>query len=76
MNLTPKKFLPLASLGVQILSCLVVPVVAMAALQRGRIKSYLRSTMVQEKFTLHVHNDSIDSVDLVEVVKQFVSGNE
>ena len=49
---------------------------AMAALQRVRIKSYLRSTMEQERFTLHVHNDSIDSADLVEVAKQFVSGNE
>ena len=26
--------------------------------------------------TLHVHNDWIDSVDLVEVANQFVSGNE
>ena len=26
--------------------------------------------------TLHVHNDSIDSVDLVEVANQFVSGKE
>ena len=45
-----------------------------------RIKSYLRSTMGQERLnhlmTLHVHNDSIDSVDLVEVANQFVSGNE
>ena len=32
--------------------------------------------MVQERFTLHVHNDSIDSVDLVEVAKLFVSGSE
>ena len=26
--------------------------------------------------TLHVHNDSIDFVDLVEVANQFVCGNE
>ena len=52
----------------------------MAALRRGRIKSYLKSTLGQERLnhlmTLNVHNDSIDSVDLVEVADQFVSGNE
>ena len=45
-----------------------------------RIKSYLRSTMGQERLnhlmTLHVHNDSIDTLDLVEVANQFVSDNE
>ena len=45
-----------------------------------RIKTYLRSTMGKERLnhlmTLHVHNDTIDAVDLVEVANQFVSGNE
>ena len=45
-----------------------------------QIKSYLRSTMGQERLnrlmTLHVHNDLIGSLDLVEVANQFVIGNE
>ena len=63
--------------GVQILPCRMVPIVAMAALRRGRIESYLRSVIRQERLnhfmTLNLHNDSIDFVDLVEVANQLVA---
>ena len=45
-----------------------------------RIKSYLRSTMGQERLnylmTLHVHKESTDSLNLVQVANEFVSGKE
>ena len=45
-----------------------------------RVKSYLRSTMGQERLnhlmTLHVHKESTDSLNLVQVANEFVCGNE
>ena len=45
-----------------------------------RVKSYLRSTMGQERLnhlmTLHVHKESTDSLNLVQVVNEFVCGNK
>ena len=45
-----------------------------------RVKSYLRSTMGQERLnylmTLHVHKESTDSLNLVQVANEFVSDNE
>ena len=45
-----------------------------------RVKSYLRSTMGQERLSnllmLHVHKDLTDSLDLLEVANSFVSDSE
>jgi len=45
-----------------------------------RIKSYLRSTMRQDRLnhlmTLHIYQDKLDSLDLVSVANDFVSLNE
>ena len=45
-----------------------------------RIKTYLRSTMKQERLNslmiLHVHKDFIDALDLSLVANEFVEGNE
>ena len=44
-----------------------------------RIKTYLRSTMKQERLNslmvLHVHKDLIDALDLSQVANEFVEGN-
>ena len=45
-----------------------------------RVKSYLRSTMGQERLNhlmiLHVHKELTQSLNLVQVMNDFVSGNE
>ena len=45
-----------------------------------RVKSYLRLTMGQERLnylmTLHVHKESADSLNLVQIANEFVSVNE
>ena len=45
-----------------------------------RIKTYLRSTMKQERLNslmvLHVHKDLIDALDLSQVANEFVEGND
>ena len=45
-----------------------------------RIKSYLRSTMRQDRLnhlmTLHIYQDKLDNLDLVSVANEFVSLNE
>ena len=45
-----------------------------------RIKTYLRSTMSQERLnnllTLHVHQNYTDSLDLVEIANEFITGSE
>ena len=45
-----------------------------------RVKSYLRSTMGQERLnhlmTLYVHKESTDSLNLVQIANEFVQGNE
>ena len=45
-----------------------------------RIKTYLRSTMKQERLNslmvLHVHKDLIDALDLLQVANEFVEGND
>ena len=46
-----------------------------------RVKSYLRSTMTQERLlnhmmVLHVHKDMTDSLNLQQVANDFVAGRE
>ena len=45
-----------------------------------QLKSYLRSTMTQERLNnilvLHVHNDLTDNLNLTEVANEFVMGSE
>ena len=42
-----------------------------------RVKSYLRSTMgLNHLMTLHVHKESTDSLNLVQIANEFVQGNE
>ena len=45
-----------------------------------RIKSYLRSTMSQQRLNhlmlLHVHKDRTDGLDLVDVANDFIVGSE
>ena len=45
-----------------------------------RLKSYLRSTMTQERLNnilvLHVHNDLTDNLNLTEVANEFVMSSE
>ena len=45
-----------------------------------RLKSYLRSTMTQERLNsilmLHVHNDLTDNLNLTEIGNEFVTGSE
>ena len=45
-----------------------------------RIKSYLRSTMSQQRLNhlmlLHVHKDRTDGLDLVDVANDFIFGSE
>ena len=45
-----------------------------------RIKTYLRSTMTQERlnhsFMLNAHKSRVDSLDLVQIAKSFISVNE
>ena len=45
-----------------------------------RIKSYLRSTMLQQRFNhlmlLHVHNDHTDGLKLVDIANEFITGSE
>ena len=45
-----------------------------------RIKSYLRSTMGQERLNhlmlLHLHKEKLDKLDLVFIANEFVSGSE
>ena len=45
-----------------------------------RIKTYLRSTMKQERLNslivLHVHKDLIDALDLSQAANEFVEGND
>ena len=45
-----------------------------------RVKSYLRSTMTQEKMynlmILNVHKELTEEIDLFDIAKEFISGNE
>ena len=45
-----------------------------------RIKSYLRSTMSQQRLNhlmvLHVHSDHTDKLNLVDVANEFIADNE
>ena len=45
-----------------------------------RIKSYLRSTMSQQRLdhlmVLHVHSDHTDKLNLVDVANEFIADNE
>ena len=42
-----------------------------------RIKTYLRTTMTQESLMLlHVHQELIDKIDLLEVAEEFVSDSK
>ena len=45
-----------------------------------RIKSYLHSTMLQQRFNhlmlLHVHNDHTDGLKLVDIANEFITGSE
>ena len=46
-----------------------------------RIKTYLRSTMTQQRLTdhlmlLHVHKSHTDSLNLVDVANDFIAGND
>ena len=45
-----------------------------------RIKSYLRSTMGQERLNhlmlLHLHKEKLDKLDLVFIANEFVSGSK
>jgi hypothetical protein len=45
-----------------------------------RIKTYLRSTMTQERlnhsFMLNAHKSRIDNLDLIQIAKLFISVNE
>ena len=45
-----------------------------------RVKTYLRSTMGQERLNhlmiLNVHKDHTDSIDIVDIAKQFISDSE
>ena len=44
-----------------------------------RIKSYLRSTMNQDRLThlmiLHIHKESTDKLDLISIANEFVAGD-
>lgn len=45
-----------------------------------RIKTYLRSTMSQERLNhlmiLHIHRELTDKLDLIETANTFISGHE
>ena len=45
-----------------------------------RVKSYLRSTMTQERINnlmiLNVHKELTDEIDLTDIAKEIISGNE
>ena len=45
-----------------------------------RVKSYLRSTMTQERLNhvmiLNVHKELADAIDLTDIAKEFASANE
>ena len=45
-----------------------------------RVKSYLRSTMTQERINnlmiLNVHKELTDEIDLTDIAKEFIGGNE
>ena len=41
-----------------------------------RVKTYLTGTMLQGRLNIHVHHHHSDSVNLKEIVNEFVSGSE
>ena len=45
-----------------------------------RVKSYLRSTMTKERINnlmiLNVHKELTDEIDLTDITKEIISGNE
>jgi hypothetical protein len=83
-KLTPTERVLLSEITTVMKLVLVMPATN-AASERSfsamrRIKTYLRSTMSQERLNnlmiLHVHKDFTDALDLVEVANEFVRGNE